>query len=63
LNINCLILCFHGNKIERAGDETTGSIKKLSMEYGIHSDRNYLNDMLREGNCKFDSLLEIEEEL
>jgi hypothetical protein len=44
-------------------DETTGGIKKLSMEYGIPSDRNYLNDMLREGNRQFDSLLEIEEEL
>jgi hypothetical protein len=28
------------------------------MEYGIPADRNYLNDMLREGNRKFDSLLE-----
>jgi len=44
-------------------DETDGSIKKLSSYEGIPSDRNYLNDNLREGNKLFDSLLEIEEEL
>lgn len=32
-------------------------------EYGIPSDRNLLNMLLREGNQLFDSLLEIEEEL
>jgi predicted ATPase len=44
-------------------NESDGSIKKLSTPEGIPSDRNYLNDILREGNQLFDSLLEIEEEL
>jgi predicted ATP-dependent endonuclease of OLD family len=44
-------------------DETNGSIKKLSSSEGIPSDKNYLNNMLREGNRLFDSLLEIEEQL
>ena len=44
-------------------NETDGSIKKLSAPEGIPSDKNYLNDNLREGNQLFDSLLEIEEEL
>jgi hypothetical protein len=44
-------------------DEINGVIKKLSAPEGIPSDVNYLNDMLREGNRLFDSLLEIEEEL
>jgi predicted ATPase len=44
-------------------NETDGSIKKLSAPEGIPSDKNFLNDNLREGNLLFDSLLEIEEEL
>jgi energy-coupling factor transporter ATP-binding protein EcfA2 len=44
-------------------DENTGTITRLKSSYGILSDRNYLNDMLREGNQKFDKLLEIEEKL
>ncbi len=44
-------------------NETDGSIKKLSAPEGIPSDKNYLNDNLREGNQLFDLLLEIEEEL
>lgn len=44
-------------------DEINGVIRKLSAPEGIPTDANYLNDMLREGNRLFDSLLEIEEEL
>jgi predicted ATPase len=44
-------------------DEVSGSIKKLPSQYGIPSDENYLNDMLKEGNRLFDELMEIEEEL
>lgn len=44
-------------------NETDGSIKKLPAAEGIPSDKNFLNDNLREGNLLFDSLLEIEEEL
>ncbi|GAL85566.1 ATPase AAA [Sporocytophaga myxococcoides] len=44
-------------------DEHKGTIQKLSSPEGIPSDRNYLNDMLREGNILFDTLLEIEEEI
>jgi predicted ATPase len=44
-------------------DETTGSIKKLPSEYNIPSDKNYLNDLLGEGNRLFDKLLEIEEDI
>ena len=42
-------------------NEEDGSINKLPTPEGIPSDRNYLNDNLREGNHLFDSLLEIEE--
>ncbi|MEY4926779.1 MAG: hypothetical protein RI894_1215 [Bacteroidota bacterium] len=42
-------------------DENTGSIKKLETYAGIPSDKNYLNNILHEGNLLFDSLLEIEE--
>ena len=42
-------------------DEREGNIKKLSAPEGIPSNNNYLNNMLREGNHVFDSLLEIEE--
>ena len=42
-------------------DEKKGVVTKLSASMGIPSDRNYLNDMLREGNQMFDKLLEIEE--
>jgi hypothetical protein len=44
-------------------NEVDGSIEKLSAPYGIPSDKNYLNNNLREGNQLFDSLLELEEEL
>lgn len=44
-------------------NEEDGTIKKLPAPEGIPSDRNYLNDNLREGNELFDALLEIEEEL
>lgn len=44
-------------------NEVDGSIEKLSAPEGIPSDKNYLNNNLREGNQLFDSLLEIEEEL
>ena len=44
-------------------NEKNGSIVKLDTHEGIPSDRNYLNDMLHEGNELFDTLLEIEEEL
>jgi predicted ATPase len=44
-------------------NEVDGSIEKLSAPEGIPSDKNYLNNYLREGNQLFDSLLEIEEEL
>lgn len=44
-------------------DEKDGSVKKLSTFEGIPSDKNYLNNILKEGNNLFDSLLEIEEEL
>jgi predicted ATPase len=44
-------------------DETTGSIKKLPSEYNIPSDKNYLNDLLGEGNRLFDELLTIEEDI
>lgn len=44
-------------------DEIDGTIKKLPNYEGILSDKNFLNDMLKDGNQMFDSLLEIEEEL
>ena len=44
-------------------NEKDGTIKKLDSVEGIPSDKNYLNDMLAEGNHLFDSLLEIEQEL
>lgn len=44
-------------------NEEDGSIKKLDAINGIPSDRNYLNDILAEGNQLFDSLLELEQEL
>jgi predicted ATPase len=44
-------------------DETDGNIEKLHTFEGILSDKNYLNNKLKEGNELFDSLLEIEEEL
>lgn len=43
--------------------ETNGIIKKLPNYEGIPSDKNLLNNMLKEGNELFDKLLEIEEEL
>jgi predicted ATPase len=44
-------------------DETNGSIRKLPNPEGIPSDKNYLNQSLRNGNDIFDNLLEIEQEL
>ena len=44
-------------------DEHTGGIQRLPTFEGIPSDRNYLNDVLRQGNQLFDELLAIEEEL
>lgn len=44
-------------------DESDGTIKKLPSPEGIPSDKNYLNQLLRQGNELFDKLLEIEEEL
>jgi predicted ATPase len=44
-------------------NEEDGRIIKLASIDGIPSDKNFLNDMLAEGNHLFDSLLEIEQEL
>lgn len=44
-------------------DEENGCIRKLAAPDGIPTDKNYLNDMLKEGNNIFDSLLSIEEEI
>lgn len=44
-------------------DESTGTLTRLGCVDGLPDDRNYLNDLLREGNELFDRLLEIEEEL
>jgi hypothetical protein len=44
-------------------NEEDGCIKKLASVDGIPSDRNYLNEILAEGNHLFDSLLEIEQEI
>jgi predicted ATPase len=44
-------------------NEEDGVIVKLATVNGIPSDRNYLNDMLAEGNQLFDALLEVEQEL
>lgn len=44
-------------------DEQTGQIIQLKSTEGIPTDRNYLNQMLREGNLMFDRLLELEEEV
>jgi predicted ATPase len=58
---NALVTC--DDVIIYQFDEVTGSIKNLNSQYGIPSDDNYLNNMLKEGNQLFDALLEIEEEL
>ncbi len=42
-------------------DEKDGTIKKLPSYEGIPSDKNYLNEMLADGNHIFDALLELEE--
>ena len=42
-------------------DEKDGTIKKLPNYEGIPSDKNYLNEMLADGNHIFDALLELEE--
>jgi predicted ATPase len=44
-------------------NEEEGTISKLANTEGIPSDKNYLNQSIREGNLLFDSLLEIEEKL
>ena len=44
-------------------NEQDGTINKLANPEGIPSDKNYLNQSIREGNLLFDSLLEIEEKL
>ncbi len=44
-------------------NEVDGTINKLASPEGIPSDKNYLNQSIREGNLLFDSLLEIEEKL
>lgn len=43
--------------------ETDGSIRKLGGFEGIPSDKNFLNQSIRQGNIEFDNLLEIEQEL
>jgi len=43
--------------------EKTGTIKKLPDYHGVPTDKNYLNQALKEGNELFDKLLEIEEDL
>ena len=42
-------------------DERNGTIKRLPNYEGIPSDKNYLNEMLADGNHIFDALLELEE--
>ncbi len=44
-------------------DDNDGSVKILDTYEGIPSDNNFLNSVLKEGNSKFDELLEIEEEI
>jgi hypothetical protein len=44
-------------------NEVDGTINKLANPEGVPSDKNYLNQSIREGNLLFDSLLEIEERL
>lgn len=44
-------------------DEKLGNIRKLKTVDGIPSDKNYLNEMLAEGNHLFDQLLELEQEI
>lgn len=41
----------------------TGCVSSLPNPFGIPSDKNYLNQFIREGNVTFDSLLELEEQL
>jgi predicted ATPase len=56
-------LIYNENVVIYELDETNGTIHKLPTKYGILSDKNYLNEKLREGNQLFDKLLEIEEKL
>lgn len=44
-------------------EERDGSIRLLPAEYGVTTDRNYLNESLAESNHLFDELLEIEQAL
>jgi len=72
-NVNHLIKLYEivpENSMANANDvvvyqleEKDGTIRKLPTFDGIPSDKNYLNMMIRKGNEKFDSLLELEEEI
>lgn len=53
VNINDVIVYELGNN----------EISILSTEFGINSDKNYLNDVIKLGNSLFDELIAIEEEL
>ncbi|MDR1748908.1 MAG: hypothetical protein LBR47_07595 [Spirochaetaceae bacterium] len=44
-------------------NELDGRITKLTAEYGVPTDNNFLNTMLKERNILFDTLLDIEEEI
>lgn len=44
-------------------NEADGTISRLDKLEGIPSDRNYLNEVLAEGNYIFDALLELEQEI
>lgn len=44
-------------------DEKEGSTAPLSLEYGVPSDENYLNDLLGQLDSDFDKLLDIEDEM
>jgi predicted ATPase len=56
-------LCVPDDLVVYQLDESTGTIKRLETFEGVVTDKNYLNQIIRQGNELFDSLLEIEEEL
>ncbi|MCC6726489.1 MAG: ATP-binding protein [Saprospiraceae bacterium] len=56
-------LCAPDDLVVYQLDESDGTIKKLANFEGVITDKNYLNQIIRQGNELFDSLLEIEEEL
>ncbi len=56
-------LCAPDDLVVYQLDENNGTIKKLANFEGVITDKNYLNQIIRQGNELFDSLLEIEEEL